>query len=266
MIVNTNRPVNSTDAYCGCSIPPDVYAIAFGWDASPEIERLLGLARDVGVEVRSALELGCGTGRLLAALRTRVPDVCGIELQTDMAEAARRHSGAEIAACDMTSFALGRTFDLIYTSANTIRHITSPDAIVSLWRCVAAHLSPGGVYIGDLEFGVADALSQVGRPACWSISRGATEVAARWMVESFAEPEARVCRVMWEFDRRTPTDRRRWRESFDARVYEAPEFFEFARRGGLAVAGLYELRDPLLLPRSPERAAGRHMVVLRHAT
>ena len=252
--------------YHGCAIPPEVYAIAFGWDATPEIERLLGLAREVGVKVQSALELGCGTGRLLAALRPRVADVCGVELQADMAAKARRHSGAEVIVGDMTDFQLGRTFDLIYSSANTIRHITKPAQIERMWRCVAAHLARGGVYIGDLEFGVEDTLRQVGKPACWSLSRDTTLVDARWMVEAFANPASRVCRVMWEFDRRTPTDRQAWRESFDARVYEAGEFIEFARHGGLELAELLEMRDPFLFPRDPQSATGRHMIVLRRSS
>ena len=68
----------------GTQIPPEVYDIAFGWGPEPEIERLLWACRSAGFQPDSALELGCGTGRLLRALRARGTDVAGLDLSLAM--------------------------------------------------------------------------------------------------------------------------------------------------------------------------------------
>jgi len=116
-------------ASSGYGIPAEIYDIGVGWDPHPEINHLLFLARQAGIGPRSALELGCGTGRLLGALRKVVPDVCGIELSPAMAKWACKRTGNRIVVGDMANFAFGRRFDLIYTSANTIRHVLSDEAL-----------------------------------------------------------------------------------------------------------------------------------------
>ena len=157
-------------------IPPHVYDITFGWDPGPEIERLLFCCREAGIEPRSALELGCGTGRLLRAIEQRVPVVAGLDLSPDMVAYARAQSAhpEDIILADMSDFSLGRTFDLVFTSANTLRCVTDAVVIERMWRCIAAHLRPGGVFVADLEIGFAAEADSVGRPIGWTLSRGET--------------------------------------------------------------------------------------------
>lgn len=253
-----------------CAIPPHIYEIAFGWDPRPEIERLLLLCREANVAVRSALELGCGTGRLLAELRSRVESVVGLELSEPMAALARR-SGVEIVRGDMCDFALRdpadasrpRRFDLIYTSANTVRHVLSNAAVIRFWGCVARHLRPGGAFFADLELGLADQAAKVGRPASWVMARGATLVHATWRVVRAPNPTTGCCEIEWMFEARGHSPGF-WRQRFPLRCYDAPEFISLAEQaGGLRFAGLYELRDPYLLERPPDRFEGRGLVLLR---
>ena len=247
----------------GYQIPPEVYDIGVGWDPAPEVERLLLLARQHGVEPRSALELGCGTGRLLRALRDRVSEVAGIELSLAYAEFARRNGVANVQVGDMTRFDLERRFDLIFTSANTIRHLLDDDDIDRIWKRIADHLGPGGVFIADLELGREHHGRQVGRPICWSNARDETVVEVRWLVEHQPTPDSALCAV--EYLMRVcggpwPGD---WATRFLLRVHECPAFVAAARAsGGLYLRGVYEVRDPYLPEVTPERAQGRCLVVL----
>jgi len=248
----------------GYTVPPDIYDIAVGWDPQPEADRLLLLARQAGLRPDSALELGCGTGRLLSVLRAAVPDVWGIELSPAMAELARSRSAATIVVGDMSAFSLRRRFDLIFTSANTVRHILSDAACARLWACIGEHLHPGGVFIADLELGVAAAGQSVGKPITWTVARGGDEVRATWQVVRPPSAGQRCCTVEYTFELRGLARRGFWKERFCLRVYEAAEFVAAATRSGdLRLSGIYELRDPYLPATTVARAAGRHLVVFQ---
>jgi SAM-dependent methyltransferase len=255
------RPHGDTAGY---TVPPGIYDVAVGWNPQPEITRLLFVARQAGVTPAGALELGCGTGRLLPALRREVPDVCGIELSPAMAELARSRCAAEICVGDMSDFALGRRFDLLFSSANTIRHVLSDAAIRRMWGCVGKHLEPGGVFVADLEFGFAAEAEKVGEPATWVISRGELSVHTSWRVAEPPSPVTRCCTIEYTFEARGGASPGKWQERFPLRVYDAGEFLELAlQSGGLELRGLYELRDPYLLATPPEKAVGRFLVVLQ---
>lgn len=255
----------------GTMIPPEVYDIAFGWDPHPEIRRLLFLSGQAGRSPRSALELGCGTGRLLHALRAHVPALVGLELSPDMATFARarlRASWPEDPPCvlhaDMSDFALGQTFDLIYASANTLRCVTSRRAIARMWACIGRHLRPGGLFIADLEVGWATATSSLHQPAVWTLSRGAEAVRATWTVVAPPTEATRCCLVEWAFELRRQQRRQTWRETFPLRVYEPSELIDLAtRHGGLTLTGFHLPREPYLFELAPERAAGRVLAVFR---
>lgn len=257
------RPGDETH-HVGYTVPPEIYDIAVGWDPEPEVERLSLLAGQAGVHPHSVLELGCGTGRLLRAFRQRVPVVCGIELSSTLAEWGRAHDRGEILVGDMSDFALGRQFDLIFSSANTIRHVRSDDAIAHMWSCIRAHLEPGGVFIADLQLGLADDAAEVGRPVVWVVARGQTEVRASWLVVEPPLPTRRYCAIEYTFEVRRGSSRGTWTERFRLRTYDAAEFVRLAvADGDLELAGLYEVRDPYLLETSVDKAVGRFLVVLR---
>ncbi len=260
-----DRPRSQRDP-AGYSIPPQMYDIAVGWDPQPEINRLLLLTRQAGVVPASVLELGCGTGRLLGALRREVPDVCGIELSPAMAELARARAAGEILVGDMSDFAVGRRFNLIFSSANTIRHVLSDAAIARMWRCIGEHLEPGGVFVADLELGFAAEGEKVGKPATWMISRGEVTVHVSWLVIEPPSPRTRCCTIEYTFAARGGPLPGRWQERFHLRTYDAHEFVEMAARGGrLEARGIYEVRDPYLLETPAEKAVGRFLVVLQGA-
>jgi SAM-dependent methyltransferase len=253
-------------AYRGCAIPPEVHAVGFGWDPRPEVDRLLLLARDAGVTMRRALELGCGTGRLLACIRESVDEAIGLELSPTAAEYARSQANVEVHIGDMAAFDLPGRFDLIYASANTIRHVRDDDSVRRMWNCIADHLSqqPGGVFIADLELGAACEAERVGKPATWIMSRGEMLVRVRWAVVEPPAPGRPVTTIEWSFESRGVARPGTWSERFDLRAYEPREFLAMATADGrLECTGLHEPRDPYLVPRTLDRASGRTLVALQ---
>jgi SAM-dependent methyltransferase len=262
----TAHEVNDGRRYAGCAIPPDVHSVGFGWDPQPEVNRLLHLARIAGVNARSALELGCGTGRLLESLRTAVPDVVALDLSPAVVEFARSRSRAEVIVADMSDFSLNRRFDLIYTSANTIRHVCDLSAVQRMWSCIGEHLSPGGVFIADLELGIAAEAARVGKPAIWEISRGPVLVKVNWEVVKPPSLASPLTGIRWTFESRGGESPGVWSEMFQLRAYDAPGFVVTAQRHGrLDCIGIHEPRDPYLVETPAEKAVGRMLVVFQSA-
>ncbi len=249
--------------YAGCTVPPAVYDLAFGTDPRPEIDRLCLLAREAGARVDHVLELGCGTGRLLRAWETLGVRTTGIELSGAMACFAQLRCGGEIHVGDMSRFALGRTFDLIYTSANTIRHVCRSGQIRSMWGCIRHHLTPRGLFIADLELGIDAEAARAGRSVRWNLTTEEGDVHVCWRVIRPPGQRTRCSRIRWEFELRRHGKRQSCSEEFDLRTYDGPEFVALAEAGRLKLVRMYELRVPYLIPLPPERAAGRMLVVLR---
>ncbi|MGD8450970.1 MAG: class I SAM-dependent methyltransferase [Phycisphaerae bacterium] len=245
-------------------IPPLVYDIAFGWDTTPEVQRLLFACRTCGRSPASALELGCGTGRLLRGLEAHMSDLAGIDLSAEMVAYARQRTSATLAVGNMSALALGRRFDLVYTSANTLRCVTAPTAIEGLWRGIAEHLTPGGLFVADLEVGFDAEAEKVGRPVSWTLSRDETSVRVTWTVLAGPTPAERCSRIEWVFEVQQGEPAGTWREAFTLRTYDAEELLALAAAGGeLSPRGLYLLRDPYLFETPAAEAVGRFLVVLQ---
>lgn len=123
----------------------------------------IGPAGDIAFYVEKAkqygspmLEIGCGTGRTLVPVYEAGIDAVGIDLSADMLAVARLKAGAngpgsgkalELVQADMTSFALGRSFNLIICSLYSFEQLTDIYDQRRALKCVYDHLSPGGAFI-----------------------------------------------------------------------------------------------------------------------
>jgi|DewCreStandDraft_1066081.scaffolds.fasta_scaffold00013_229 SAM-dependent methyltransferase len=104
----------------------------------------------------TALELGCGTGRVLRALADAGIRAVGIDCSAAMLAHARRRLTAaglhhvELYQLDMRRFTLGRRFGLVFAALNTFMHLeTQADQLAAL-RTAAGHLTPDGRLVLDL--------------------------------------------------------------------------------------------------------------------
>lgn len=100
---------------------------------------------------RSALEIGCGIGRIQAALAPRLAEVHGIDVSPGMVDAARRRCAglanvhlAECSGLDLAGFP-DRRFDLILAvDSFPYIHQGGPGLVEAHFREVARVLRPGG--------------------------------------------------------------------------------------------------------------------------
>jgi SAM-dependent methyltransferase len=101
------------------------------------------------------LELGSGTGRKLLPIAADGHPCTGLELAPAMLERARRAAldrglSVEWVAGDMRSFDLGRTFNLVLCTGNSLLHLLDSADLVSCLRSVRRHLAPGGRFVFDV--------------------------------------------------------------------------------------------------------------------
>ncbi len=101
------------------------------------------------------LELGCGTGHKLIPIASDGHSCVGLDLSPDMLAEARRKSdecgvAVEWLQGDMAAFDLGRTFDLVFITANSLLHLHETDDLVSCFRSVGRHLAPGARFVFDV--------------------------------------------------------------------------------------------------------------------
>jgi SAM-dependent methyltransferase len=99
----------------------------------------------------SLLELGCGTGALLAGLAGDLT-VTGVDQSPEMlAIAAGRVPGAGLVQADMTKVSLGRRFDVVICMFDTLNHVPDFDGWLELFERAHEHLVEGGLFIFDVN-------------------------------------------------------------------------------------------------------------------
>lgn len=103
----------------------------------------------------SVLELGCGTGHKLIPIAADGHSCVGLDFSPDMLAEAQRKAdehGVEVEWMqgDMRSFDLGRTFDFVFITANSLLHLHEAEALVSCFRSVRRHLAPGARFVFDV--------------------------------------------------------------------------------------------------------------------
>ena len=120
-------------------------------DRTPDVERVRRYVRRYHPAARSLLELGCGTGAVLAGMTPGL-SVAGIDQSAEMlAVAARSVPAARLVQADMTSFALRARFDVVICVFDTLNHLRR----LADWRAtfdrVHEHLAHGGLFVFDVN-------------------------------------------------------------------------------------------------------------------
>ena len=91
------------------------------------------------------LELGCGTGRVAAALADRGADVVGLDLDPVMLGRAPRRPGLSLVCGDMQAFAFHTAFDLVAIPYNGLQLLLDADGRRACLAAAAAHVGRDGV-------------------------------------------------------------------------------------------------------------------------
>jgi len=104
-----------------------------------------------GPTASSLLELGCGTGAVLDGL-SAVGSLTGMDISANMLDIARaRHPGVQFIQDDISSFELGRRFDVIVCTYDVLNHLVAFNRWISCFGCVSKHLTEGGLFIFDVN-------------------------------------------------------------------------------------------------------------------
>lgn len=120
-------------------------------DRDPEVDRIRGYVSRHRNGARALLELGCGTGALLAGLVTDY-SVTGIDRSPEMlAVAARSVPGARLLQADITAVTLPYRFDVVICMFDTLNHVVTVDGWLAVFRCAHQHLTDGGLFIFDVN-------------------------------------------------------------------------------------------------------------------
>jgi SAM-dependent methyltransferase len=134
-------------------------------DYSGEVKYLQTLiARFARGEVRSLMELGCGTGNHAFLFAQEGVAVYGIDQSSDMiAEANERQAKAgddfkakpEFHEGDVRDYRANRSFDAVCSLFHVISYQNSNEDLLAAFQTARAHLKPGGLFIFDVWYGPA---------------------------------------------------------------------------------------------------------------
>jgi SAM-dependent methyltransferase len=106
-----------------------------------------------------SLELGCGTGRLIASLAWAGVEVTGLDRSEAMLSVAREKlakappqvaSRVTLVSGDMTTFRLERQFGLIFSAFRSFMLLTTPEEQRACLSSAYDHLVPGGILAIDI--------------------------------------------------------------------------------------------------------------------
>ena len=146
-----------------------------------DLELVLALAEECGDPV---LELGCGTGRVLAPLAAHGCQVTGVDISPALLAVARARLAAAghsvtLVQADLRGLKLqGRPFSFAFCTSNTLMHIADPEGQLDVLRGAHRHLRRQGRLLIDLFNPDIARLIQVD---------GVVELADHWHSDSGAQ-------------------------------------------------------------------------------
>ncbi len=120
-------------------------------DPGPRAARVDDAITRYRPDAASLLELGCGTGSILARLTSGAAPT-GLDRSPEMlAVCAAKVPGARLVEGDMRSFDLGQRFDVVICVFDSINHLLDVASWASTVECVHRHLTDGGLFVFDVN-------------------------------------------------------------------------------------------------------------------
>ena len=109
------------------------------------------LIRKHSPHAKNVLELACGTGSILAVL-AKDYQVVGLDNSAGMLNTARKKlSNVEFIQADMSDFTVEQKFDVVLCIYDSINHLINFSEWQSMFTKAAEHLTPGGLFIFDMN-------------------------------------------------------------------------------------------------------------------
>lgn len=204
------------------------------------------LARRAGGPV---LELGCGTGRILAALVRGGREVTGV----DHAPAMLARAHARLLACDVSTarwqlvaqdlrtLQVAQGFGLVLAPLDLLGYFPDRESQLAVLAGARRHLAPGGQLVVDVAFPPAALLGQPEGVLVhqWTHPDQDGATVTKWWVRE-VDPVAQVQHLTAFYDVLQPDGRlRRWVDMLALRYYQRFELELLLTCAGFAVEGVY---------------------------
>ena len=198
-------------------------------DYGSESQRLQALIEERSPGAATLLDVACGTGKHLEQLRAWY-EVSGLDLDPQLLEIAQERLGVvELHERDMTSFSLGRTFDVVTCLFSSIGYVGTVDRLDGAIAAMAAHLNPVGVLIVEPwltpEVWVAD------RPHLLSVDEPDLKIARM----TISGREGRLAIMNFEYLIGTPAGVDAFSERHEAALFTDEEYRQAFSAVGLSV-------------------------------
>lgn len=133
---------------------------------------------------RTALDAGCGTGRVAIELARRGIDVVGVDVSAAMLETARdRAPDLRWTESDLAALDLGRRFDVVVMAGN-VPLFTPPGTQAEVVAGCARHVAAGGALVAGFQLGRGYELDEYDAD-CATAGLGLAERYATWDRDSF---------------------------------------------------------------------------------
>jgi SAM-dependent methyltransferase len=129
----------------------DLYDLLFR-DFTADLDFYLGIAKAAD---GPALDLGCGTGRVLLRALDAGLDADGLDASADMLARLRKTAAARgltprVVLGDMRAFRMPRRYASILIPFNAFAHMLTADDQIAALRCCREHMAPGGRLVLDV--------------------------------------------------------------------------------------------------------------------
>ena len=107
---------------------------------------------DYGIQDADVLDVGCGTGSLIALLQKKVKSCEGVDSSRNMIKIAKAKNPHVAFKCaDMTSFSMKRRFDVALCTFDAINYVETLLLLRKTFTNIKKHLKKGGLFIADFN-------------------------------------------------------------------------------------------------------------------
>ena len=109
-----------------------------------------------GINPKTILDLGCGTGSVLLLLAKEGFSMIGVDLSPEMLTEADHKAMAEglsvrLACQDMTELELGEQADCILSLCDCMNYLIADGQLEDAFRCIAAHMKQESIFLFDMN-------------------------------------------------------------------------------------------------------------------
>lgn len=123
-----------------------------------EVDYVDKLMKANGKNIKSILDLGCGTGIHAEMLYDKGYDICGVDLSEEMLIEAREsakksNKKIEYNCSNITDFNIDKKYDVVTSLFHVISYLNSNEDLLKTFKNIKNHLHKGGLFIFDFWYG-----------------------------------------------------------------------------------------------------------------